>query len=66
MVRDGLGRVLLAFSYFFGAGSNNLAEAKAALIGLPLCQQFHISIFFLECDSLLLVLALKNLVKRIN
>ncbi|GAV81935.1 RVT_3 domain-containing protein [Cephalotus follicularis] len=54
-VRDHTGMLVLAFSSSFGTGNSAEAEAKAMLLGLRLCSERGLSIYFMELDSLFIV-----------
>ncbi|XP_060186967.1 uncharacterized protein LOC132640256 [Lycium barbarum] len=40
--RDHLGNLIMAFQQSLGTGSSNLAEAKAAMIGLKWCKEYGV------------------------
>ncbi|OVA08894.1 Reverse transcriptase zinc-binding domain [Macleaya cordata] len=51
VIRDDQGILLAAFHSFYGSGSNNLAETRALLDGLLLCQQLGITNSIVNVDS---------------
>ncbi|OVA04095.1 hypothetical protein BVC80_4581g1 [Macleaya cordata] len=51
VIRDDWGILLAAFHSFYGSGSNNVAETRALLDGLLLCQQLGITNFIVKVDS---------------
>ncbi|OVA10644.1 Glycoside hydrolase [Macleaya cordata] len=51
VIRDDQGILLVAFHSFYGSGSNNLAETRALLDGLLLCQQLGITNIIVKVDS---------------
>lgn len=59
IIRDEDGVIVAAFSHFYGAGSNNMAEFIALKDGMMLCNSLNISLVLIESDSLLVVTALR-------
>ncbi|OVA09824.1 Reverse transcriptase zinc-binding domain [Macleaya cordata] len=51
VIRNDQGILLAAFHSFYGSDSNNLAETRALLDGLLLCQQLGITNFIVKVDS---------------
>ncbi|OVA11679.1 CrcB-like protein [Macleaya cordata] len=51
VIRDDHGILMVAFHRSYGLGSNNLAETRALLDGLLLCQQLGITNFIVKVDS---------------
>ncbi|XP_012855085.1 PREDICTED: uncharacterized protein LOC105974516 [Erythranthe guttata] len=58
IIRDGHGRLVAAFSSFYGHGSNNKGELSALLDGLQVCQALRLSNVIIESDSLIVVNAI--------
>ena len=56
-MRNGLGKVVLAASFFYAECSNTIAEFRALCDGLRLILQYGLSGYgvLIECDSLILV-----------
>ncbi|XP_019266683.1 PREDICTED: uncharacterized protein LOC109244105 [Nicotiana attenuata] len=55
IIRDQLGDMVKAFAEFYGHCSNNMAEAKAVLHGIKLCNSLGLQNVIVETDSLLIV-----------
>lgn len=55
IIRDRKNNVLVAFSEFLGAKSNNYAELSALYTGLFICYQLEVSSIIIESDSKILV-----------
>nr|XP_009776517.1 PREDICTED: uncharacterized protein LOC104226268 [Nicotiana sylvestris] len=53
----------MAFSQSLGRGTSNMAEAKAALLGLQWCHSNGYDRIMLECDSKLVIDMLNNTLK---
>lgn len=55
ILRDSRGRVLIAFSFDFGVGTNMLAELRALMIGIRICKKINIIPTVIEMDSNVIV-----------
>ena len=53
ILRDELGRIILAYSCYLGTQNNTFAEISALLIGLRLCGYFDLCNVEVETDSIL-------------
>ncbi|XP_012848325.1 PREDICTED: uncharacterized protein LOC105968242 [Erythranthe guttata] len=60
IIRDGHGRLVAAFSSFYGHGSNNKGELSALLDGLQVCQALRLSNVIIESDSVIVVNAIQG------
>ena len=63
IVRDACGRVIIAFSNYYGCITNNEAEMRAVWDLLQLCDRYDITVKEIESDSLQIV---QMLLSRIN
>lgn len=52
VLRDDIGKLVFAFSKYFGYCSNNVVELRVVLERLSLCKQLGFSKIDIECDSL--------------
>lgn len=59
-IRDPRGQVCLGFSYFYGFGTNTVAEGRALLDGLRLAQLHNISISAIYTDSMVLLMLIQS------
>ena len=54
ILRNPGGKLILAYSFFFGQGTNMCAESLALLVGLFLCEKIQVSNITVRCDSKIL------------
>lgn len=60
IIRESNGNMVIAFSNFYGLGSNNYAEFAALRDGLNLCHALGINQVMIESDSMLVVTAIRS------
>lgn len=60
IIRDSHGNMLMAFSNFYGPGSNNFTEFAALRDGLNLCQALGITQVSIKSDSMIVVNAKRS------
>lgn len=60
VVRDEQGKFIAAFSSFYGNGTNNESEFLALKVGVELCKSLKLSNVVIECDSQMVVDAIRN------
>ena len=63
IIHDSYGRVVRAFSSFYGYQTNTKSDAMALLEGLQLCLSLDLSNVIVETDSLTLLNTVKGLEK---
>ena len=54
ILRNSRGKMILAYSFFFGQGTNMCSESLALLVGLFLCEKIQVSNITVRCDSQIL------------
>ncbi|OIT21119.1 hypothetical protein A4A49_55681, partial [Nicotiana attenuata] len=59
-LRDQYGDLIMAYSTFFGSCTNNMAEARAILVGLIWCIDNGYKEVEIKSDSLILINAINN------
>lgn len=60
IIRNSEGAMVAAFSYYYGAGSNNLAEFLALKDGILLCKVLNISSVLIESHSSIAVTVVRS------
>lgn len=59
IIRDSDGELIVSFSSFYGIGTNNSPEFLALKEGMALCKALQLSPVLIECDSMLVVAAIR-------